>query len=232
MTDISITKTRQDYNSIADHFSVTRNHIWPELEQFKNLVKDGQNILDWGCGNGHLLEFFTGKDIKYFGVDISDKLIDLANKLYSDEIRTGRAQFFKTGDKAKDFSNDWFDLVFMIASFHHLPDRISRLKVLKKIYNEMKKRGKLIMINWNLKSDWAKEKKDFEIINKQDFLIPWKDQAGNILCKRYYHHFYLDELEELLEETNFKVNNIGYFENNTFLVKKNNAKNLVVLAEK
>jgi len=230
--DISIAKTRQDYNSIANYFSATRNRIWPELNQFKDLIKDGQNILDWGCGNGHMLEFFNGYDIKYFGVDISDNLIELANESYASEVKSGRAQFFKIGENKKDFPNEFFDLVFMVASFHHLPDEASRLEVLQKVYNEIKVGGKLIIIVWNLQSDWAKSKHDFELIDKQNFLIPWKDKDGKIICQRYYHHFTPEELTELLEKVGFKIKQIGYFENNTFFEDKKNARNLVVLAVK
>ncbi len=221
MTDISIAKTRQDYNRIARHFSVTRNRLWPELNQFKNLVANRQNILDWGCGNGHLLEFFKGKDIKYFGVDISDSLINVAGELYRNDVKNGLAQFFNTWNEDKNFDDNFFDLVFMVASFHHLPDEKNRLEVLKKIYREMKIGGKLIITVWNLKSDWIQRKKEFEKVGENDYLLFWKNQNAEIITKLYYHHFEIEELRGLLESVGFIIEKI-----------ENSERNLVVLGKK
>lgn len=219
--NISIAKTRQDYNSIADHFSATRNRVWPELDQFKDLIQNGQNILDWGCGNGHVLEFFNDYNIKYFGVDISDNLIDLANELYASEVKSGRVQFFKIGETIKNFPNEFFDLVFMVASFHHLPDEASRLEVLQKVYNEMKVGGKLIITVWNLQSDWIRKHKEIERYRDNDYLVFWKNKDGKVITKLYYHHFEAEELSKLLIKVGFKNVQI-----------QNNQRNLVIISAK
>ncbi|PIX02803.1 SAM-dependent methyltransferase, partial [bacterium (Candidatus Gribaldobacteria) CG_4_8_14_3_um_filter_42_11] len=41
-------------------------------------VKDGDKVLDVGCGNGRLVKAFENKKISYLGVDNSEKLIKLA----------------------------------------------------------------------------------------------------------------------------------------------------------
>jgi SAM-dependent methyltransferase len=234
MTDISIQKTRDDYNKIAKHFSATRNRLWPELDQFKELIKNGQNILDWGCGNGQFLLFLKDKKIKYYGLDISEKLLKIARARWKDLIKIGEADFYCTADSEKKFPADFFDVAFMVASFHHLPDKESRLNLLKKIFYEMKKNGKLIITVWNLKSDWAKRKLslDYKKIGKNDFLIPWKNINGEIECERYYHHFTKQELNKLLKEAGFKVKKMVYFDTNTFSEDKKAARNLIAGAEK
>jgi len=229
-----IHKTRDDYNRIARHFSDTRNRVWPELEQFSHLIKAKQNILDWGCGNANILNLFNKKEIKYFGVDQSVKLLEQAKKKFPKLIKTGQAKFFNTAKRQKKFPNDFFDLVFMIASFHHLPDKKSRLQILHKTLKEMKPEAKLIITVWNLESDWAKKKikKDWKKIGENDYLIPWKNQDGKVEVERYYHHFSKNELRDLLEESDFKIKKLEYFSKNTFSADKVNSRNLVALAEK
>ncbi len=228
-----IQKTRDDYNKIAKHFSGTRHSLWPELVQFKPFLHDGQQILDWGCGNGQLLGLFKDFAIHYTGIDQSAELLKIARKTHAAEIKNGKARFYCNANKNKTFPANYFDIVFMVASFHHLPDRRSRLSVLKQIYEEMKPGGRLIMTVWNLASDWAKEKlkKDYKKIGEQDFLIPWKDPTGRVVVERYYHYFLPEEIGELLTTTGF-VNEPNEAYNRQEFKSEKGGRNLVVVTTK
>ncbi len=254
-----IRQTRQAYNKIAHHFSGTRYDLWPELRQFAPLVKDGQNILDWGCGNGRLILLLKGKKVKYFGVDQSDELIKIAQKKYAAEIKEGWVKFFRAANTPPPATlmralragprppskrggqpafPEFFDLVFMVASFHHLPEKASRLALLKKIYKEMKQGGRLVMTNWNLDSDWAKKKigrgiADWRKIGDNDFIIPWKNPRGAVEAERHYHCFAPDELRNLLKQAGFKVEKMGYdYMDKSQHTDKKGGRNLVTMAVK
>ena len=227
-----IHKTRKDYNRIAKYFAGTR-HNAGELEMFRPYVKNGQNILDWGCGNGRLVFLLNGKKVHYFGADQSGELLKIARKNYKKEIKEGRVKFFSTAGKKKKFKDGFFDLVFMIASFHHLPDKQSRLELLADIYKQLKPGGKLIITVWNLASDWAKNKinKDWQEIGKDDFLIPWKNPRGKVLANRYYHHFSKKELGGLLKEAGFKIKKLDYSAKTNWSDKKG-GRNLTAIVQK
>lgn len=225
-----INQTKENYNKIAKFFSDTRNRGWEELEYFKSLIKKGQNIMDWGCGNGRLLLMIGDIKVNYYGLDQSVELLKHAKKNFSEQVKSGKAKFFLTAKKQKRFPRDFFDLVFMVASFHHLPDKESRLDLLKRVHKQMKKNGRLIITVWNLESKWAKAKKDWEKIGDNDYLIPWKDSKGKIIVKRYYHHFSKPELRNLLIEAGFKIEKLDYFKKNIFLSDKPNSRNLVAVA--
>jgi len=227
-----IHKTRQDYNLIAAKFSGTRFDLWEELKPFKKLIKDGQSILDWGCGNGRLIFLFQDKKIKYFGLDQSEELLKIAKIKWTKEIVDGKVSFFHTAIQDKKFDDNFFDLAFLIASFHHLPDEQTRLDLLNKIYKELKFGGKVIITVWNLESDWAKDKlkKDWKKIGENDFFIPWKSQDGEVLSERYYHHFSEVELRNILQKTGFKNIEMSYDSSGEFTDKT--GRNLVAIAEK
>ncbi|MDO8499309.1 MAG: class I SAM-dependent methyltransferase [bacterium] len=228
-----IQKTRLAYNRIAGHFSGTRYDLWPDLKDFESLVQPGQNILDWGCGNGRLILLLKTKKVKYFGLDQSEELVKMAEAKYAAELEQGWVKFTVGTLAEQNFTPDWFDLVFMIASFHHLPDRSHRLELLKLVYTLMKPGGRLIMTNWNLGSDWAKAKiarSDWTAIDEHNFLIPWKNPDGVIEAERCYHLFMPDELSELLTEVGFTVERMDYGDA-TFSDSKG-GRNLVTVAIK
>lgn len=75
-------ETQQGYDFMADKFSQTRKHFWRGLESIAEYAEPGDKVLDFGCGNGRLLELIGGKQPEYYGTDISQKLIDLAKQRY------------------------------------------------------------------------------------------------------------------------------------------------------
>ncbi|HSR89505.1 MAG TPA: class I SAM-dependent methyltransferase [Candidatus Udaeobacter sp.] len=228
-----IHKTREDYNRIAKHFSVTREYAWPEFKYFSSFIKDGQNILDWGCGNGRMVFCLQGKKVKYYGLDQSSGLIKIARKKFANEVKNGVVNFVCTGSRDKKFPASFFDLVFIIAALFHLPDEQSRLALLQKIHKEMKVGGQLVVMVWNLASDWAKvkAKKSWEKIGENDFLIPWKNPEGEVLAERYYHHFTPQELKNLLVKAGFKVKKLKFMKNGTWTDDKG-GQNLIAVAVK
>jgi len=72
-------KVKEDYNEIADSFSGTRHSLWKDFDFFLPHYDASADILDFGCGNGRLLEFLEKHGYgSYLGVDQSEKLIGIA----------------------------------------------------------------------------------------------------------------------------------------------------------
>lgn len=227
-----IAKTREDYNRIASLYAKTRNAA-RELEQFSDLIQKGQKILDWGCGNGRLVHLLKNRGVEYYGTDQSLEMMKVAKEEFASEVKEGWVHFECSENAEPEFSENFFDLVFAIASVHHLPDPESRLEFFKKVFYELKIDGLFVLTNWNLESAWAQEKfkKDWKKIGDNDYLIPWKNQQGEILAERYYHHFNFGELQELLEKAGFKIEK-WYYARGVEKVVPEEGKNLVVIAKK
>jgi len=206
-------KTRQDYNLIAEDFSRTRWNIWAEFNIFKEYVKDGDKILDVGCGNGRLLELFKDKDINYTGVDASEKLVDLARKKYPDN------NFMVADNLNLPFPDDNFDKVFSVAVLHTIPSEELRKKAISELKRVLKPGGLLIATVWDM---WRKDtfpkllKYSFlKLIGKSkldfgDAFVPWADKA-----ERYYHFFTKKELQSLAEESGLSIIKKGIAKNET-----------------
>jgi tRNA (uracil-5-)-methyltransferase TRM9 len=209
-----IDQNKEIYNKIAEHFSDTRSFLWRDLEPLSQFVKDGDTVLDIGCGNGRLYQLFGEmsrpegmQNIRFVGVDISDKLIDIAKKEYP------KGEFY-VGDMVElSFENEKFDVVYSLVAFHHLPDHNLQIKALQEMKRVLKPGGKIILLNWNAYSDWVNkklEKGDYEDLGNQLFRVPWKTGEGEKVGDRIYYGFTLEELEKITKEAGLKLEDQYY----------------------
>ncbi len=141
-------KTRQDYNAIAESFSSTRRFVWRGLEPLYNYALPREKVLDLGCGNGRLLQIFKEIDIDYIGVDSSEKLIEIAKKLYPN------AKFQVADALHPPFPTNHFDKIYNIAVLHHIPSNQLRLEFLNEVKRVLKPDGLLILTVWDLWRWW------------------------------------------------------------------------------
>jgi tRNA (uracil-5-)-methyltransferase TRM9 len=222
-----IKKTQETYNLIALHFHQTRKKPWTELEDLKDLFFQNQNILDFGCGNGRFYSLIKDKNINYYGVDISQKLINLAKK----QVHQGKFTIIDSNLKLP-YKNSFFDRLLCIASFHHIPSEKLRQKVLLEFKRVLKDNSILLITVWdfyhgkNLK--YLNSKYQDPKLEKGDLFIPWKDNNGKILAQRYFHAFTIEELEILIKKAGFKIEKLE-------LIPHNNKKeyfNILLIAKK
>lgn len=209
-----IEKTKEDYNQIADLFDISRQKNWPEFEYFKNFFNKGQKVLDFGCGNGRFYFLIKDKEIYYYGVDISEKLLSLAKE----RIKNG--QFFLISSDLKiPFEDNFFDRIVCLATFHHIPSDFLRNKLISEFFRVLKPGGLLLLSVWDFyygKNRKYLIKSFFQffinrifclkpLLDFKDFFIPWKNQEGKIIAQRYFHAFSPKELKKLLEKNSFKI---------------------------
>ncbi len=193
---------RDAYDRIADQFSSTRAYLWDDIRPLARYAKEKNVILDIGCGNGRVYQLFEKKQgVEYSGIDISKKLLTIAQK------RIPNSRFYHADMRFLPLASDSVDLIYCIAAFHHLPTVKDRLKALREMKRVLKKGGRILMTNWNI-YDLRKYEKYETTKRRQegkDFFIPWKDGTGEILGKRYYHGFTFDELICLFEKVGLTI---------------------------
>jgi len=227
-----VNKTRDDYNKVADHFSSTRDTFdWTHVaDAILNLhIKKGSKVLDLGCGNGRVINILEKFNINYTGLDISQNLINLAQKKYPEK------EFIVSDLLKTPFSDNKFDYVLSLATLHHIPSEEQRLNALLEINRILKPGGIILITVWYFWDDPKFKKLIDEELSKQkagqsnlefgDFLKPWKDNKKNVLAERYFHAWENSEIENLLEKTGF--GNINLKDN-----KEDKNNNLIVTAQK
>lgn len=158
-----VSSVEATYNTIADHFSQSRWKLWEDFIYFTPYIKDGQAILDIGCGNGRMIEFFQGKQVSYTGIDISGKLIEQAQVKYGNHSLHPQ---FKKGNILELTEEGKYDVIFLIAVVQHLPKPLQE-EALRNVYRALKPGGVLLMTNWNM----------------------WQSKYNRLLCSNFIQKF-------------------------------------------
>lgn len=232
--DFLLKKTKEDYDDIAKSFSLTREYIWEELSIFGDYIKDGDSVLDLGCGNGRLLDLFRGKIVNYIGVDNSERLIEIAiNKFSNSNFQFSVKPKFIVADVFRlPFKDGSFNKVFSIAVLHHIPSKEYRTLFLSEIKRVLKPEGILILTTWNLWSVPGKIKTILKYsllkflgkskLDFNDVFIPWQNRI-----LRYVHCFTKKELNGLINNAGFKIIKSGILKR-----KKSKWSNIFFISQK
>lgn len=209
------------------------------IEYINTLPQKTLTIIELWCGDGRLYQYLTTqtkKTIKYTGVDIADKLLDIGKKAYSDAhfVHTDMLDFIQKGKQES------VDIIVSVAAFHHLTTRKDRLIVLKNIYRLLKYDGSYIMTNRALSQRFAKKywKSLYTSITKRiisigqkdrrDVYIPWSRQWD-----RYYHIFSKKQIENLSKQSGFTMKQNCYIlANGTLSQEQKNARNIFTITQK
>jgi cyclopropane fatty-acyl-phospholipid synthase-like methyltransferase len=188
--------TQQEYDKAAQEFSQTRPYFWKDLAFIKRYIKKKSKLLDFGCGNGRLLEILEDKQVDYLGVDVSKKLLKIAKKKYP------KHQFqLINPDPSKekynlfsDENQNSFDIIVSIGVFHHFPKGKWREKFLKGLSKILKPKGILILTVWNLK-----ETKYWKELKKKAGFVTFKNGDKKVLLKRYLYHWTKTEFKNFIK---------------------------------
>lgn len=207
-----------NYDLFAKTFAISRNNMkWEEIYYFFGKIWKFEwlHILDIWCWSwrllSHIKEYFNW-NFFYTWIDVSSEMIKEAKKLYKDYE-------FLLQDMVDLSLDKKYDLVFLIASFHHLDSIEKRFNTLQRIKKIIKKDSIIFLTNWALwyKKNLEKYKKNIipNSINEfgsVDYNIKiWK-------FYRYYHSFSLDELDYLFKKSWFEIIENRLFENDKNII--------------
>lgn len=192
------------FNEIGEEFDRTRQIPVKEFEHFKPYIKPEANIIDLGCGNGRLIKSLPPETkTHYLGIDNSEKMLEIARKNHP-------GQTFAKGDLLDiPANNASTDVIFCIRTFHHLPSKKLRAQALREMNRVLEPNGFLVITVWNLlqKRFWkffaaAILRFIFTLGGYawNDLFIPWSGGA-----KRYYHAFSPMELNNLVTNSGFEI---------------------------
>jgi SAM-dependent methyltransferase len=196
---------KEIYNQIGDEFDRTRITIWPNVRNFLDKILENSLVLDAGCGNGKNMLY--RKDINFIGIDISSKQVYICKK---------KKLNVSEGDiRNLSFSNDTFNNIICVATYHHLDNDIDRTSALNELYRVLKIGGKILITVLAIEQP---EDSRFKFI-KRDELITWT-LLNNTKFERYYHIYREGDLIEEINRLNgkFNIEDIGWEFGNWWIV--------------
>jgi SAM-dependent methyltransferase len=125
---------------IAFQYLMGAREVWSLFVNSYVRPKDGDVILDIGCGPAEIVEFLP--NVAYFGFDISEKYIARAKVKFG-----GRGQFHSKIPTLEDINHmPPFDLVIACGVLHHVNDRIAN-DIFKLAHAALKPGGRFITID-------------------------------------------------------------------------------------
>jgi len=206
-----IRHTRDGYNTIANEWDQTRQQPWVEINSYiEKYLKDGQKIIDVGCGNGRALFLLKNyKNIEYLGIDNSENLIEKARNNFPEFS----FEHFDGLDFSK-YKKEYYDVLLCVAVVHHIPEN----KIKTWLYDTaslVKSGGIIFITTWDVLAGKSREHLDEE--NKG--LLPFMHYKNIRFVKSYTK----EELEKYLSQAGLKIIESGYAsresgEKNIFIV--------------
>jgi 2-polyprenyl-3-methyl-5-hydroxy-6-metoxy-1,4-benzoquinol methylase len=170
---------RETYNRIAEewHRDHAQDDWWMEgTDAFIKELPSGAHVLDVGCGSGVKSEYLIAHDLKVTGIDISDKLLEIAKR------EVPEAEFKVLSMTELDSMSETFDGVFAQASLLHIAKKDAE-EVVEKMTERLVKGGFLYIA--------VKEKRegkpDEEIAKENDYGYEYE---------RFFSYFTMDELKQ------------------------------------
>ncbi|MEM4182007.1 MAG: class I SAM-dependent methyltransferase [Candidatus Pacearchaeota archaeon] len=198
-------KQKKVWNEIAESWAKYREKPFDEVLSF--LEGKRGKILDVGCGSGR--HFINNQNLDFYGVDFSDKMLELAKKKSVEKNFSVVLKLMK--DEKIPFEDNFFDLAICISVLHCIPRKSRRIFLLKEIKRVLKPRAEFLL------SVWSKNHKRIKNKGKEIF-VPWK--IGEKIYQRYYYIYDIDELKKEVENVGFKI--LGEKENENIWLRLKN----------
>lgn len=245
--DSSIKKDLQQfYDKEAKKYYETRKKYWKDaeylLEALQNFKGKKIRILEFGCGSGrfasYLSQHYQG-DFDYIGVDLSQKLIDFAQK----ELPDFSFICWDISTFVLEQEQESFDIIVGTSSFQHIPNPKERLFLMKYFYGLLKYEGALMMINRSFSqrffrtywkqcmSSFGKWVISFWKKSWRDIMVPRTNNGTT--SYRFYHLFWLKELKKLSDFSGFSLSQLSFIDKEGNLIsKEKKARSSLFIAKK
>jgi trans-aconitate methyltransferase len=120
-------------NALAGKFDNLGARLSDINETFVLIKKENPTVIEIGCGNGRDAAEIVKRTTNYLGIDISEKLIELARQ------KVPAAKFEVADIENYELPNN-LDIIFAFASLIHVP-KPSLQKILGQIFNALNQGG-------------------------------------------------------------------------------------------
>lgn len=108
----------------------TEKYVIPYIEQFVS-IKKNMSVLEIGCSEAGNLKPFLDRDCICYGVDISERRINLAEKHYSDDSKRANLHLEVCDIYDKAVDGVTYDIIFMRDVIEHIPEQDKMIAFLR-----------------------------------------------------------------------------------------------------
>jgi len=271
----TLQQLRECYDTHTEKFSSTRKKHRPEFERIIQKIENNtwwtihdkdqitkspnhqHTILELWCGDGRLYPYLKDHGISigsYTGVDISQQLL-LRAEQHSPSTKKTQRILDDMLHYLESCPSESVDYVICVASFQHIPDRITRDRVLRQIYRVLRYGWSLISIDRSRSRRMLQTHRKAILRSGRRFLqsgmqeernnlmIPFKSKSNSSESHtqdtsfnthhRLYHIFTRPELDLLLRTYGFVIEEMIYSsQSGEFHHERTQARNICTIVRK
>ena len=142
-------------------------------------LKDGNSVLDIGCGGGATLSKIAGmtKSGHIMGVDYSDVSVKMSKDTNAEMISSGRMEIIEASVEDLPFEDNSFDRIITVESFYFWPDPQNDLK---EVYRVLNNNGVFLIVA-DINGDAELSEEDIENIRKYSLYNPKISEFRSLL---------------------------------------------------
>ncbi len=199
-------------------------YVIPFIEEKKKLVS-GVQVLEIGCGEGGVLRSFLKRGCIVTGIDLNQSKLDVAGKLFDEEIKDGKANFicgdiYDVGIELKSK----FDLIILKDTIEHIFNQEKLMKFMKSI---LKEDGKIFLgfPPWQMPFGGHQQVSEKKIFNMLPYihLLPSpvykfilkslgnKDNFVNALFEIKETRLSIEHFEKIVGNAGYKIDKVKFF---------------------
>ena len=156
-------------------------------------IKEGDRIIDLGCGGGRNVQYFSTKAKYVYGVDYSKMSVKVSRELNEKEIKAGRCEIFEGDVSEIPFEDESLDIVTAFETIYFWKDIE---KAFKEIHRVLGVGGTFLICNEGSARENSNIKKWADML---DFNVYTGDELIEILEKiGFAAEYYLDEKKHIV----------------------------------
>lgn len=198
-----------DSDSSIEHWQSNRDKLedlyLSEKYFLNDILKTINTVLDVGCAAGGAFNFCreVNSSLKYNGIDISERLINIAKKKYLE------ASFLHYDGHEIPYKNNSFELVFSLGVLHHLQHYEN---IIEQMINKSKKYV-LFDLRLSHKKTLNKPERFYQKVNFKNELDDGLAIPYIVLNVDFFKNF----ISGLLIDSKCRIESYGYYEKPTKL---------------
>ena len=159
----------------------------PQLQTFFQALKPASKVLDVGCAAGRDTNTIKKAGFQVVGVDLSQKLLDIAKKTYPE------LSFVLSDMRQLPFESSMFDGIWAAAVLHHLerPDMLPTLTE----WHRVLKRGGTLFVSTKMGSGQLKTQEAMVGGWQREFNLLNPEELDDLLAKSGFSKISLEQAE-------------------------------------
>lgn len=141
-------------------------------------VKNGESILDIGCGGGETLRRLSEMNVsgKLTGVDHSEVSVTLSKEHNIDDVSSGKMEIVKGSVEKLPFEDNTFNKIITVESFYFWPEPSESLK---EVYRVLAPKGRFLVVA-DIYGNAELSKEEIENILKYDLYNPTLEEFRSL----------------------------------------------------